>query len=190
MKKSLVRILALGVGFCVAMAPASAATLGDPKAGRAYANQQCASCHSIVPDEWIALFDFDDTLTDDEQLQQATVIIDSNIAGATVTEKQVRDGKNIWPLLSGKSKTKPPHHEFYYFVRHGVLAGVREGRWKLLKQKDKKELYDLKTDIGETTNLAGRRPEIVKRLEAKMRRLERDVGSTSRKAGTLPQKSR
>lgn len=50
MKKSLVRILALGVGFCVAMAPASAATLGDPKAGRAYANQQCASCHSIVPD--------------------------------------------------------------------------------------------------------------------------------------------
>lgn len=50
MHKSLVRILALGVACCSATAPASAATLGDPKAGRTYAEEQCASCHSIVPD--------------------------------------------------------------------------------------------------------------------------------------------
>ena len=29
--------------------PAHAATLGDPEAGRIYAETHCASCHSIVP---------------------------------------------------------------------------------------------------------------------------------------------
>lgn len=50
MNEALVRVLALVVLCCIAMASASAATLGDPKAGRAYAKEQCASCHSIVPD--------------------------------------------------------------------------------------------------------------------------------------------
>ena len=50
MNQTIVRSLALGVGCCIAMASAGAATLGDPKAGRAYAQEQCASCHSIVPD--------------------------------------------------------------------------------------------------------------------------------------------
>lgn len=34
---------------CLALASADAATLGTPKAGRAYAQTHCVSCHSIVP---------------------------------------------------------------------------------------------------------------------------------------------
>ena len=41
--------LASGVLFCLSMASAEAATLGDPKAGKHYAQIQCASCHSVVP---------------------------------------------------------------------------------------------------------------------------------------------
>ena len=39
----------IGAFFCMALASAQAATLGDPKAGQAYAQTHCASCHSIVP---------------------------------------------------------------------------------------------------------------------------------------------
>ncbi len=41
--------LASGILFCLATVPAEAATLGNPKSGRLYAQAQCASCHSIVP---------------------------------------------------------------------------------------------------------------------------------------------
>lgn len=35
---------------CLTLSSADAATLGDPKAGRTYAQTHCVSCHSIVPD--------------------------------------------------------------------------------------------------------------------------------------------
>ena len=50
MKKSSVwkiSVLAFGVFFCVAMVSAKATTLGDPEAGRQYAQSRCASCHLI-----------------------------------------------------------------------------------------------------------------------------------------------
>ena len=43
------KLIALAFGICFCLASAKAATLGDPKAGRLYAQTQCASCHSIVP---------------------------------------------------------------------------------------------------------------------------------------------
>jgi hypothetical protein len=46
------------------------------------------------------------------------------------------------------------HDSFFYFIRHGVLAGVRQGRWKLLRHQDKLELYDLEADRRESTNKA------------------------------------
>ena len=52
MNKSVIRkifIPALSAFALLAHSPANAATLGDPKAGQAYAQTHCASCHSIVP---------------------------------------------------------------------------------------------------------------------------------------------
>lgn len=92
----------------------------------------------------------------------------AGLAGATVSGEQVVDGEDLWPLLSGEPDAEPPHNEFFYFIRHGVLAGVRVGRWKLLKQQGKLELYDLKTDIGESTNLASQQPRIAERLRVRM----------------------
>ena len=44
-------------------------------------------------------------------------------------------------------------------------AAIREGRWKLVRIKDKPaELYDLATDIGESRDLAAREPQIARRL--------------------------
>lgn len=42
--------LVIGALSYVALTPVEAATLGEPKTGKAYAQSHCASCHSIVRD--------------------------------------------------------------------------------------------------------------------------------------------
>ena len=51
---------------------------------------------------------------------------------------------------------------------HWPDLAVRDGDWKLLCRYDgaAPELYDLKTDRGETTNLALQQPAVAKRLTA------------------------
>jgi choline-sulfatase len=47
---------------------------------------------------------------------------------------------------------------------------LRQGRWKLLYNCEAPhQLFDLETTAGETVNLAGRHPDIVKRLEKELR---------------------
>lgn len=45
-------------------------------------------------------------------------------------------------------------------------AAIRKGQWKLIKyyENDVVELYDLEQDIGESTNIASRHPEVVQQL--------------------------
>ncbi len=92
----------------------------------------------------------------------------ANLAGFRVPDDRVIDGVDQSNLLFGKSK-EGARDTFFYQGN-----GVRQGRWKYLKaihevpdyaqdQKRKKveELYDLESDIGETTNLAEKYPEKV-----------------------------
>jgi arylsulfatase A-like enzyme len=49
------------------------------------------------------------------------------------------------------------------------LEAVRSGRWKLhfsKRGKERRALYDLDADIGETTDVIDDHPEVVARLEA------------------------
>jgi arylsulfatase A len=104
------------------------------------------------------------------------------MAGGEVLADQVRDGRNLGTLLSG-SAGQSGHEEFFYVVRHGVLAGVRQGDWKLLHLKGKaEELYNLKEDLGEQENLAIAHPEIVARLRTRMK----DFDSAMRGAARSP----
>ncbi|MHC4463518.1 MAG: sulfatase-like hydrolase/transferase [Planctomycetota bacterium] len=77
------------------------------------------------------------------------------------------DGISIVPtLLGGKQK----NHDYLYWERRRTQA-VRMGNWKGIRQgsKSKLELYDLSTDIGETTNIANQNPEIVAKIEEYMK---------------------
>jgi arylsulfatase A len=105
------------------------------------------------------------------------------LAGGTISSEQVCDGKDIWSLLTGSPNAKSPHAEFYYFVRHGVLVGIRQGRWKLLRQEGRTELYDLEGDVGESINLAKQRPEIVRKLVARLGQFEADIRESRRPPG-------
>ena len=106
-----------------------------------------------------------------------------------VGEKEIKDkiyGVSIMPILDGVPGVNPRNELFYYYGEK--LFAVRKGNWKLVFPHEHRsyvnvepgenlhpgpygkgtaglELYDLKYDIGETTDLAAQFPEIVKDLE-------------------------
>ncbi len=83
-------------------------------------------------------------------------------AGIEIPNAIKLDGLNIIPYLKGEKKG--PLHEFLAWS-NGPNKALREGKWKLIKSGDHVWLFDLNSDIGETSNLAKSRPETVQRLE-------------------------
>jgi arylsulfatase len=64
---------------------------------------------------------------------------------------------------------------YWDFPEYGGQQALRKGKWKAVRQKIRDgqlqtELYDLSTDPKESNNLAADYPEIVRELEAIMRR--------------------
>jgi arylsulfatase A-like enzyme len=108
------------------------------------------------------------------------------LAGGKVPSDRRLDGVNIWPQLTGTQSTKPAHETFYYY-RGLRLEAVRHGDWKLQivnpvpKQEAKASpfkarLYNLKTDIGESKDVAAANPEVVKKLERLIATMKDDLG--------------
>jgi arylsulfatase A len=100
------------------------------------------------------------------------------IGGADVPTDRIIDGKDIRPLMQGEEGTTTPHDAFFYYKRNAIEA-VRSGHWKLHVRKDDKEihaLYNLDTDVGETTNLYDQHPDIVQNLKAKIDACRQDIG--------------
>ena len=80
------------------------------------------------------------------------------------------DGISVAPaLLGGRQEA----HPFLYWEFHerGFTRAVRMGDWKAVSLGSDKpiELYDLKTDVGEMQDVAGKHPEIVKRIDDYLR---------------------
>ncbi|MEC7906932.1 MAG: arylsulfatase [Verrucomicrobiota bacterium] len=80
------------------------------------------------------------------------------------------DGISFAPTLLRSGSQRLHEHLFWGFYERGGRVAVRKGKWKLVKYDIDRssqgpwELYDLSNDIGETENLAPRRPEIVELL--------------------------
>ncbi|MCI0463406.1 MAG: arylsulfatase [Gemmataceae bacterium] len=78
------------------------------------------------------------------------------------------DGISIVPTLLGKGKQR--QHEYLYWEFHegGFQQAVRSGDWKGVRKKQGMalELYNLRTDLGEKTNIAAQHPEVVARIQA------------------------
>jgi arylsulfatase A len=99
------------------------------------------------------------------------------LTGIDVPDERVIDGKNIWPLLSGKEGAKTPHEKFFYH-RQNELKAVRSGQWKLHRSGNSGlELYDLENDISEKTNLAKDHPQIVDKLLDYMEEFDREMSN-------------
>lgn len=104
----------------------------------------------------------------------------AEIVGADPTKDVAPDSFSLWPLMQGQPRTvaRTPviHHS-----ADGMFA-IRDGKWKLIAGNGSGgranpkgspfqrpyQLYDLSSDIGETTNLVDKHPEVVKRLEQQL----------------------
>jgi len=86
-------------------------------------------------------------------------------AGIKASRDYDFDGKSILPVLTGK---KDVLHENLFWSEGGRTGewAVRSGDWKLVVHKAKVELFDLKNDVSESTDLSAQHPDIVKKLSA------------------------
>jgi hypothetical protein len=82
------------------------------------------------------------------------------------------DGINLLPYLLGEKTTAP--HEFLCW-RAGAQRAIRMGDWKLVQtpRESTAQLFNLKTDLSETTDLATKEPAKFDELAAKFAEWER-----------------
>jgi arylsulfatase A len=125
----------------------------------------------------------------------------AGLVGAELPAHKI-DGLDIWPLLSGDKSAKNPHDAYYFYYADNELQAVMAGSMKLylphtyrtlggreggrdgvpvsyehrtLKQP---ELYDVVADIGETTDIAAKHPDVVERLLAIAEQARADLGDS------------
>ncbi len=97
------------------------------------------------------------------------------LVGAADQTPEDIDGISFVPTLTGKGKQA--EHEYLYmeFPSYGGQQMVRMGDWKAVRKnlfKDPNapiELYNLKEDIGETTDVADQHPDIVEKIREIMK---------------------
>ena len=110
----------------------------------------------------------------------------ANLAETNLPENHQCDGYDASDFLLGK--TSSPRKEFIYYSSHGELAGIRIGEWKYLahptpkngKTEKNPALYNLNSDLSETTNLSSQHPEIVAQLETRMRNADQEITRNTR----------
>jgi arylsulfatase A len=121
------------------------------------------------------------------------------LAGGQVPTDRKIDGKDIWPLLSGQTKTSP--HEALFYFSGLKLEAVRSGPWKLAVapqgtgmrpgaaepvKHTGPRLYNLDNDIGELHDVAAENPEVVTRLQKLVQQMDADLGITGEGPGVRP----
>ena len=77
------------------------------------------------------------------------------------------NGISLVPTLLGQPDRQQPREYLYWEFHQGKQQAVRMGAWKGLRiggTKEPIELYNLETDIGETTDVAASHPELVKKI--------------------------
>jgi arylsulfatase A-like enzyme len=95
-----------------------------------------------------------------------------SLTGTAVPTKFPTDGEDMSQVLLGNTQTNRAKPLFWEFGKNlasrvSPHIAVREGDWKLLVNADglTVELYNMKTDYLEKTNVASSNPEIVNRLK-------------------------
>lgn len=76
------------------------------------------------------------------------------------------DGFSLLPVLTGKEK--PKTHESFYWesVEGDMQKAARKGDWKIVQiGSGAPALYNLKTDIGETNNVADKNADVLKNMK-------------------------
>jgi arylsulfatase A len=129
----------------------------------------------------------------------------AKLAGAELPQQKI-DGLDVWPILAGRRFARNPHPAYYFYngnsELHAMVSG--DGHWKLVFPHTYgtmnggpggrggvgtnyaqfpvtlTELYNLRRDIGETTNVVDKQPQVVKRLLELAESARADLGDARR----------
>ncbi|MBL9113745.1 MAG: sulfatase [Verrucomicrobiaceae bacterium] len=125
------------------------------------------------------------------------------LVGADLPKQKI-DGANVWPLLTGESGAANPQRFYAHWYENNQLQAVTsgDGRWKLqLPHRyrsmgtqpkvpgpkpgkyeqvkiDQAELYDLKNDVSESTNVADKHPDVLARLQGYAEEARKALGDS------------
>lgn len=120
-----------------------------------------------------------------------------SIAQVELPTDRAIDGRNILPYLRGQKPDTPIHNTFVV-----PDAAIRHGDWKLLVKAQKPgangnrgmqgrqpakagSLFNLKMDVGETTDVSEKHPEKVRELSRLMQAYMKDFNSNTRPIGRV-----
>ena len=103
-----------------------------------------------------------------------------NIAGVKPPADRVIDGADVMPALTGKAETierKVPLYWRLNMAPGNMNIVLRDGDWKLLTSQDfsKLELYNLKADPKEATNLAAKEPDRLAAMTKRLKELNAEI---------------
>jgi arylsulfatase A-like enzyme len=106
---------------------------------------------------------------------------------------QALDGISLMAHLRTGGKTPLERESIYWHFPHyrhapGPYSIIRSGDWKLIRYYEgTRELYNLDTDLAETTNLAGDLPDRVRSLDAALTQHLAAVGAKLPRPTEIPQ---
>src|SRR5690606_13580352 len=118
------------------------------------------------------------------------------LAGATLPDDRVIDGRDLSPLLSAAAEESPHRHLHYLGgSREGQVTyrAVRDDRWKLIVAVDAEgrvqpsELYDLGSDVSERFDRLEDHPDIAERLTQVAQQFYAEIRQNLRPAGRIDQ---
>ena len=95
------------------------------------------------------------------------------------------DGTNLMPLINEPGTTLPARNLYWhfphYYPRMTPGSAIRSGFWKLVHfyEDDRRELYDLSADPGESNNLASQNPAKADELYRQLTQWRQDVGANA-----------
>ncbi len=105
----------------------------------------------------------------------------ADLAGIGLPEDQVFDGISLVDILEGSAPDPERAIFWHYPVYHHdqPASAVRRGKWKLIHNlvNDQRMLYDLETDIGETTDLSREEPDLTEELYRLLENWRRECGA-------------
>jgi len=98
------------------------------------------------------------------------LLLDSRVIESTENAKPT-DGISIVPTLLGRGEQK--QHDYLYWELRAARA-VRMGNWKAVKAKAGLQLFDLRDDPSESTDVAAGHPDVVKRIRVILEKAHTD----------------
>ena len=119
----------------------------------------------------------------------------ANLAGATIPDDRIIDGKNIYPLLS--SEIEKSLHEYFHYFGGGRpdspanYRAIRNENWKLFVKRNQDgkleptELYDLGTDPSEKYDRLSQYPEIAYKLLKEAQQFYNELEENRRPVGKI-----